>query len=206
MMTSAQPAQLSNTCWAMTGGIACGKSSVAAIMETSGWAVVDSDRIAREVVEPGQEGYQIVVDAFGTSILKEDRSINRGRLRHMVFSDPIQRNHLNSLLHPLIKKRWQDELEIIFRREPGRPVVVVIPLLYEAGFDGDFLNVVAVGCSLELQRIRLAGRGLSEEMLEGMIDSQMPVAEKCRRAGRVIWNDGSLELLKGQVNRLLEQP
>ncbi len=190
---------------ALTGGIGCGKSAVAALLEDAGFKIVDSDLIAREVVQPGEEGYEKVIDAFGNDILNSDRTIHRGRLGQIVFSDPTRRDQLNSLLHPIIRKRWQARQHDHWEIFPGVPVVVVIPLLFEAGLEFEFDSIACVACSKRIQGERLSARGLSREQVDQRITAQWPVERKMERAGLVIWNDGSLQLLERLTRRLCSQ-
>jgi dephospho-CoA kinase len=186
----------------LTGGIACGKSTVAAGLSQQGAQVVDSDEIAREVVRPGEKGYEKVIDAFGKDILNRDRTIHRGRLGQIVFSDAIKRDLLNSLLHPIIRERWQARQQELYEVFPGVPVVVVIPLLFETGLESEFDSIACVSCSRWVQEQRLKARGLDFQQLEQRISAQMPVGMKMERAEVVLWNDGSLLLLEAQARRL----
>lgn len=193
----------SGLAWGLTGGIACGKSEGARYLERHGIPVIDTDAIAREVVEPGREGYKKVIDAFGSSILNSDGSIHRGRLGQWVFSDQEKRDLLNSLLHPLIRSLWKSRRASLQEAHPALPVVVMIPLLFETGVEEEFDLIICIGCSEKNQRLRLAGRGLLEEQMDLRLQSQLAVPEKMEQADFTIWNNGSLGLLKAQVDRLV---
>jgi len=188
--------------FALTGGIGCGKSAVADLLQNNGFKIVDSDLIAREVVKPGREGYEKVIDAFGNDILNRDRTIHRSRLGQIVFSDPSRRDQLNSLLHPIIRKQWQKRQHELWNTFPGVPVVVVIPLLFEAGLESGFDSIACVACSKQIQRERLSARGLSLKQIKQRIEAQMPVERKMELARYVLWNDGSLALLEGLTRQL----
>lgn len=186
----------------ITGGIACGKSEVAQGLEKRGWKIIDTDRIAREVVEPGQPGYKKVVDAFGRKILNSSGLIDRNLLGQVVFASSEQRILLNSILHPLIRFQWKTRLSEHLSRTPGLPAVVVIPLLYETGGEVEFDSVACVASPAGQQLARLRSRGLDEEEAMRRVRSQQALEEKIRRSSVMIWNGGSLELLQAQTDGL----
>lgn len=185
--------------FALTGGIACGKSLVSVFLEKQGWQIVDSDRIARRLLAPGEGAYKKVIDSFGVSILNSDSSIDRSLLGNIVFTDPEKRSLLNSILHPLIRAEWQFQHSVLVQRGP---TLVVIPLLHETEADLWFESVACVGCSFDLQLTRLRQRGLEREQAGARIAAQMKVEDKARRSDAVIWNNGSQELLEEQVKLL----
>ncbi len=189
----------------LTGGIATGKSTVASIFRRMGVPVIDSDAIAREVVEPGTEGYKRVVEAFGPEILDGNGRVDRRRLGALVFSSPDRRRLLESILHPLITERIHGELER-HRRRGADVVVVEVPLLFEKGLDRQMDFTVVVYAPEDVQLKRLMERdGLSEEEARARIRSQMPVDEKAKLADYVIENTGSLKELEEQTRWVLEQ-
>jgi len=187
---------------ALTGGIGCGKTTVANRLIKYGFKTIDTDQIAREVVQPGREGYKKVIDAFGNNILNEDRTIHRGQLGHIVFSDPSRRYQLNSLLHPIIRKQWQMRQHEFWREFPEVPVVIVIPLLFETGLENEFDSIACVACSESTQQKRLLARGLSSEQMEQRLEAQMPVKQKMALAELVLWNDGELSWLDRMARQL----
>jgi dephospho-CoA kinase len=182
--------------FALTGGIACGKSAMSAFLQGLGWQVIDADVLARHFLEKGEAGYEKVIDSFGPSILNKDSSIDRSLLGNIVFTNPEKRRLLNALLHPLIQAEWQSRHSVLTQRGP---TLVVIPLLHETGSDQWFESVACVGCSLTLQKARLQQRGLNEKQSAARIDSQMSVENKIKLSNHVIWNDGSLSLLEEQA-------
>lgn len=185
-----------------TGGIGCGKSTALQEIARKGWRVIETDRIAREMLEPGQEGYKKVVDAFGPSIVNKDQSIDRSRLGGIVFSDEGFRKRLNSILHPLIRAQWQLRIQQHRLGSPGIPAVVEIPLLFETGAAEAFEHTVCVGCCAATQQQRLFARGWDSKEIERRLRSQWTLEEKMKHSDIVIWNDGSLELLQRQLERL----
>jgi dephospho-CoA kinase len=190
----------------LTGGVASGKSLVAGMLEGFGARVVDMDRVAREVVEPGQPALQRIVEAFGEDILDEDRRLDRRRMRERIFSDPPSRRTLEALLHPVIRART---LELIDAHERGGRagltgyVLVVVPLLVETGFGALVDRVLVVECLPEQQRERLMRRdGMTAEQAEAMLAAQAPPAVRRASADDVIDNSGPIAWTRAQAWRL----
>lgn len=184
----------------LTGGIGSGKSEVARLLAERGAVVIDSDVLAREVVEPGTPGLAAVVDEFGPEVLTADGRLDRDRLAEIVFADPAARERLNAIVHPLVRAASADRLAGV----PEDAVVVHdIPLLVEAGLtEGwDFIVVVAASSATQLDRlVRL--RGMDPAAARARIDAQMPLADKIAVADVVIHNDGSRAALEAQVDQL----
>ena len=129
----------------LTGGIACGKSTLAEGLRGRGWHVIDTDAIAHQVLATGTETWKIVVDAFGPSILQPDQSIDRKVLGRLVFADPLLRAKLNEITHPAIRSVWQREREERARTHPTHSLAVMIPLLFECELEQMFSAVWSVG-------------------------------------------------------------
>jgi dephospho-CoA kinase len=187
---------------ALTGGIACGKSTVAEMLAARGWHVIDTDAIARRVLDPAESvftAYKNVVDVFGVNILQADKSIDRKVLGRLVFADPALRAKLNELTHPVIRSAWQHEREERGRTHPHQSLAVMIPLLYECELEAYFRAVWCVGASRATQLRRLAARGHDAAEAQQRIDSQLPVAAKMARASVAFWNEGSRDALERQV-------
>ena len=187
---------------ALTGGIACGKSTLAEGMRARGWHVIDTDLIAREVIAPGGPAWKNVVDAFGPSILQPDQSIDRKVLGRLVFADPLLRAKLNEITHPAIRSAWQRELEERTRTHPTQVLAVMIPLLFECELERLFSVVWCVGASRATQLRRLTARGLTAVEAEQRLASQMPVAEKMARATLAFWGEGTPAVLLRQLDRI----
>jgi dephospho-CoA kinase len=189
---------------ALTGSVAAGKSTVAAIWEQAGIPVVRADELAREAVAPGSKGLKEVVEAFGPEILLADGSLDRAALRDRVFRDGGARTRLEGILHPRIgslRERWMD-----LQREEGSALAVAeIPLLFEVGLEGDFDVVVCVDAPEELRLERLVeDRGLEEADARRIMAAQMPSGEKRRRAHFVLDNGGTREELREKSMALLD--
>jgi dephospho-CoA kinase len=188
---------------ALTGGIACGKSTLAEMLRERGWHVIDTDAIARRVLDPagtGLSAYKNVVDAFGPSVLQPDKSIDRKVLGRLVFADPSLRAKLNEITHPVIRSAWQHEREERARTHPNQSLAVMIPLLYECELEAHFGAVWCVGASRATQLRRLLERGHSPAEAAQRLDSQLPVAAKMARASVAFWSEGSLATLQRQVD------
>ncbi|MCX7885824.1 MAG: dephospho-CoA kinase [Verrucomicrobiae bacterium] len=181
----------------LTGGIATGKSEVAALWQGNGAIVVDSDLLARRALEQGTPTYRAVVSHFGAGILNADGSINRAALADIIFSNETERMVLNELVHPVVRQFRRQQLAAL---GTARAVVVaVVPLLYEAGEQTEFDCVVVVACSEATQLSRLLAKGLSEPQARARIAAQWPNTKKMELADYVIWNDGSRRLLANQA-------
>lgn len=191
------------TIYGLTGGIACGKSTLGEMMRAEGWTIVDSDAIAHKLMEPGQVNWKKVVDAFGDKILNSDRTINRRALGDLVFSQPSLRQQLNALTHPAIRDVWEGEKNRFPDSHPQQPMVVIIPLLFECSLQKEFDAILCVACSPALQLRRLLARGLSEVQTQQRLASQWPLQQKMDHSQRVLWNEGSLDSLRRQFQELI---
>lgn len=187
----------------LTGGIASGKSATASLWRQWGTEIIDSDEIARQVVEPGQPAHREVVDYFGTGVLRADGKIDRAKLGEIVFGDAREREKLNQIVHPRVREQWKRRVSafeatpVAGRGSPG--IVAMIPLLYETNAQAGFDSVVVVACRVETQRTRLESRGLTDAQATARIGSQMSLTAKMEKADFVIWNEYSLDLLEAQA-------
>jgi dephospho-CoA kinase len=186
----------------ITGGIASGKSTVAAIFAELGAALVSADQLAREAVEPGTPALQALVAAFSREILGPDGRLDRERLGHLVFADPAARERLNAITHPAIARLAESRLQEL--RALGVPLVIYeAPLLFEAGAAHRVDRVLTVVVSAAAQQARLAARDrLPATAQQARIAAQWPQAEKVARADFVIDNSGSLAATRRQVEAL----
>ena len=173
------------------------------MLERCGGEVLDTDDVTHSLEGPGGEAVPEIAKAFGTGVIAADGSIDRRRLGGVVFGDDDALGRLNAILHPLIAR----EVDAWLEKGGEAPFkAVLVPLLYEAGFDSRMRwdKVVAVVCSENEQMRRLRGRGLNDDEARKRIASQMPCAEKAARADCVIWNDSDLRTLEGEVKKALE--
>ncbi len=190
----------------LTGGIACGKSTVSRLLASRGAIVIDADILAREVVEPGAPALAEVVRVFGPDMLNEDGTLNRKQLGKVVFANEAKRKRLEELLHPAIIQLMQERMAEAERLQPDKLVVADVPLLYEAQMEDMFQEVLVVAASREVQLERLMQRdGLSGEEAELRIDAQMPLEWKKEWADVVIDNSGAPEETERQVEQYLRK-
>ena len=159
---------------ALTGGIACGKSTLAEMLRDLGTPVIDADAISRGLTAPGGKALPAIREAFGSEVFQNDQTLNRAALAERVFHDPEQLQKLNAITHPLIIEQMQSEIERC--RDSGAPVVVLdVPLLFETGLDRLADETVCVSAPLPVQLKRLMTRnGLTEEQAMRRIQSQKP--------------------------------
>jgi dephospho-CoA kinase len=188
----------------LTGGIGMGKSMVAQLLQQRGVPVVDTDALARKVVEPGQPALKEIQEMFGAAVLGPDGALRRDELARRVFASDMSRKQLEAILHPRIRALWQAQVEE-WRATGVRLGVVVIPLLFETNAAKSFDKVICVACSAAAQQQRLAARGWSAEQSQQRIASQWPTEKKMTLADLVIWTEGSPDVTEAQVDRLLAQ-
>ena len=186
----------------LTGGVGMGKSTAAQLLRSRGAAVVDTDDLARQVVEPGQPALAEVREAFGAEIVGPDGRLRRDELAWRVFADPAARQRLEALLHPPIRALWRAQVETW--RAEGRPLaVIVIPLLFETKAEAELDATICVACSAATQHQRLLARGWSPEHIEQRLQAQWPVETKMARANYVVWTEAGLEVHTMQIERIL---
>ena len=187
----------------LTGGVASGKSTVANLLRELGSVVVDSDVLAREVVEPGTPGLAAVLAEFGPDVLASDGRLDRARLGDVVFADPDRRAALEAIIHPLVRAR---AAEIEAAAPSGVLVVHDIPLLVETGQAADFdaVLVVDVPEAVQLERA-IRDRGWNEAEARSRIAAQATRQERLAAATHVIDNTGTREDLRHRVTEVFEQ-
>ena len=184
----------------LTGGVASGKSTVAEVLRDLGAVVVDSDVLAREVVEPGTAGLAAVVAEFGPEVLTPDGRLDRARLGAIVFADPARREALEAIIHPLVRVR---SAEIAGAAPPGALVVHDIPLLVETGQVDRFDLVLVVDAPVDVQLERLtAERGMTDEEAKQRVASQASRAERLAAADLVVENSGTLVDLDHRIDEV----
>lgn len=191
----------------LTGGIACGKSTVSEMFAAIGAHIVDADKIAREVVLPGKPALVKIVEAFGDECLNFDGTLNRKYLGSIVFQDEAARRKLESITHPAIRQEMLRQMAYWEETDPEGMTIADIPLLYESGWDKFYkfsdIIVVYVPRSVQLERLRKRD-GLSEEEAMLRLNAQMPIEKKRDMADVVIDNSGTLEETRRQVERFYQ--
>jgi len=188
----------------LTGGVGMGKSTAAAFFQQRGARIVDTDELARELVQPGQPALDEIRTVFGDRIVSPDGQLRRDELASVVFADTVARKKLERILHPRIRERWLAQVQS-WRNENYPVAVVVIPLLYETRAESHFDNVICVACSESSRRERLLARGWNMAQIEARIAAQMSVGEKIARADFVVWSEGAVENHSRQVECILNR-
>ncbi len=186
----------------LTGGIASGKTAVAAMLRELGFAVLAADSLAHKLIEPGQPAYDEVVREFGLAILDSDQRVNRAKLADIVFADRARLDRLNAILHPRVEVATNRQFEEWSRDGARDAAFVEAALLVEAGFHKKLDGLVVTWCRPEQQLERLRSRGFSDEEARRRIAAQLPVDEKLRHATEKIDCSGTPEETRRQVEAL----
>jgi dephospho-CoA kinase len=190
----------------LTGGVASGKSTVAAMLQALGAVVLDADAIVRELQQPGTPVFRAIVEAFGPGVVRADGTLDRAALGRRVFADPEARRRLNAIVHPAVRERLHEEVDRLQRRLPPDAVIVLdIPLLLDTAsrqaYPLEGVIVVVADDATQVARLR-ARDGLDEAEARQRLAAQRPVREKAAEADWVIDNSGSLEETRRQVEAL----
>jgi len=188
----------------ITGGIGMGKSTTGALLEKRGLAVADTDLIARQLVGPARPALAEIAAAFGPAVVQPDGLLDRKALASRVFADPAEREKLEAILHPKIRRAWAAEVEE-WRAAGFEFGAVIIPLLFETRAEPLFDAVICVACGAASQLERLDQRGWSRAEIKQRKEAQWPVEEKIARADFVIWTDTTLEAHAAQLDGVLSR-
>ncbi|CAM3488463.1 dephospho-CoA kinase [Brevibacillus invocatus] len=189
----------------LTGGIATGKSTVTGMLRERGIPVIDADQIAREVVEPGKPAYDAIVGHFGRDILLEDGQIDRKKLGEIVFSDESERQKLNAIVHPEVRRVMREEAETAEKN--GASIVFMdIPLLFESKLQYMVEKIVVVYAPAAMQLARMMERDeLEEEQAQKRLRAQFPIDQKREEADFLIDNSRTREETERQVENMLAE-
>jgi dephospho-CoA kinase len=186
----------------LTGGIGMGKSACAEMLRSRAIPVIDTDELARQVVEPGQPALTEVQRLFGPDVVGPDGRLLRDALAARVFAEPSARVRLEQILHPRIRELWRAQVEA-WRAQSLPLAVVVIPLLFETTAEKELDATICVACSAATQYQRLLARGWSPDQISLRIQAQWPIEKKISNANYVIWTEGRIELCADQLDRIL---
>jgi dephospho-CoA kinase len=186
---------------ALTGGIGSGKSTAGQIFTNLGAIVIDSDQLAREVIKPSSEGFDLLIKEFGTEIL-ENNEINRAALGAIVFADPTLRAKLEAITHPLIRRSFEE----LVKAAPSDAIVInQIPLLVESSHDYKFDKVIAISVSDQIRKQRLLERGLNQNDIDRRLSAQASDAQREAIADFIIENSGDLAELTHLVTKIWQE-
>lgn len=185
----------------LTGGIGCGKSTVVGFFYDLGWSTIESDAIVRELLATNADVQSQTRERWGNDVFDEDGSVNRKEVAARVFADKTELLWLESVLHPLVRERWEHAVA----EEPKQNWLVEIPLLFEKRLESLFDLTVCVSSATDVVESRMQSRGYNRAEIEQRRKRQMPLGQKIERADHLISNSGSLDFLKLQTIRLIEQ-
>jgi len=189
----------------LTGGIACGKTTVAKMFSDMGIPVIDADDLAREVVEPGTPGLKLIVDEFGEGVLDDSGRLDRKKVGEMVFGDEEARETLNAIMHPLIGAAGAERI-MAHQDDPAPYLLYEAALLVETRAYEAFSALIVVSAEESLQRLRLIARdGFTVADANARIESQLPLARKIAVADYVVTNNGDLDATQRQVVEIHEK-
>jgi len=185
----------------LTGGIGTGKSTVARMLEKRGAVVFDADVLARQAVAPGTPGFDEVVERFGPNVLAPGGGLDREALASIVFADPAARRDLEGIVHPEVRRMFAEGCEEY--KDSDRVVVFSAPLLVETGMHTafDLLIVVSAPVATQIERL-MRDRGMPERDVQARVAAQLPLEAKAEVADVLVDNEGTLEDLEGQVDRV----
>ncbi len=186
----------------VTGGIGMGKSACAGLLGARGFPVVDTDDLARRVVERGTPALEQIRQVFGPDLIGPDGTLRRDELGKRVFSDPTARKQLEEIVHPRVRQLWRAQARQ-WRVESRQFGAVIIPLLFETRAEAELDATLCIACSNRTQRERLLARGWSAGEIERRNQAQLPIEEKMARANYVIWAEAGLDLHEEQLRRVL---
>jgi dephospho-CoA kinase len=188
----------------LTGGVGMGKSTAAEFLRACRVPVVDTDELARQLVQPDRPALAEIQAEFGKSLMTPDGRLRRDKLAQIVFADAAARKKLEAILHPRIRERWLAQIEA-WRGENHPLAVVVIPLLFETRAESSFDKILCVACSVATQRERLLARGWTPNQIGQRLAAQWPVEQKVARSDFVVWTDGTLDVHTQQLERILQE-
>jgi len=179
----------------LTGGIACGKSSVLEIFAKNGWEAISTDKLAGEILTSDEQVADLLLERWGKAVFDERGIIDKKQIAEIIFSTPHERSWLEEVLHPRIRTAWMAEIETV----ENSLLVVEIPLLFENDLQSHFVQTISTFASRSIQLERLRERGLSTKQANARIDAQLSGERKAEMADVVFLTSGSLDFLEQQV-------
>lgn len=184
----------------LTGGIGCGKSTALSFFAQAGAVTVETDAVVRDLLAQDGELIRLLRDAFGEAVLDAEGRVDRPSLARKVFHNPEALALLESLVHPRVREHWMRQL-----RENHPVLIVEIPLLFEKDLNGHFSSTICVSSFPEIQNQRLKSRGMSDSQIQYRKQRQLSLDEKMRRADTILFNNGSLDHLREQVEWVMNR-
>jgi dephospho-CoA kinase len=184
----------------LTGGIGCGKSTALAYLQNLGWHTLQADALAKGLLDTEAEVKTAIAQQW-PQVLNSDNTIDRSALAAIVFSDADSLRWLEGLLHPIVRRHWQEWLD----RHNGQACAIEIPLLFEKQLQGEFDATLCIAASDAAVYRRMQARGFSSDQVAARAERQWPLPQKIQAADFVIWNDGEEAFLKAQLDALDQQ-
>ena len=188
--------------WGLTGGMGMGKTTTGRLLGDLGARVIDTDDIARQLVQPGEPALEEIQSFFGSGVITPDGQLRRHELARLVFAEAAARQKLEQILHPRIRNAWLKQVDD-WRLVGAALAVVAIPLLFETKAESHFDKVVCTACLPATQQERLAARGWTPPHIAQRMAAQWPIDEKIARADYVIWTEGVMASAARQVERIV---
>jgi dephospho-CoA kinase len=183
----------------LTGGIGSGKSAVAALFKDIGVDLIDADDLARDSLNINSEGYKLFIDEFGDKYLDENKNINRGLIRKLIFNDPDAKSKLENIIHPIVRSG----IETFIRNTKSNYCIIVVPLIFETNSSKIYDRILVIDCDVDVQISRTSKRdNQTKSDIENIINKQATREQRLSIADDVIVNNGSLDLLRVEVLKI----
>ena len=183
----------------LTGGIGSGKSAAAALFKDIGVDLIDADDLARDSLNINSEGYKLFIDEFGDKYLDENKNINRGLIRKLIFNDPDAKSKLENIIHPIVRSG----IETFIRNTKSNYCIIVVPLIFETNSSKIYDRILVIDCDVDVQISRTSKRdNQTKGDIENIINKQASREQRLSIADDVIVNNGSLDLLRNEVLKI----
>ncbi len=188
--------------YGLTGGVGMGKSTAGRLLNKLGVQCVDSDDLARAVVEPSQPALDEIKNHFGAEVLDHRGRLDRSKMASIIFSDELQRKRLEGIIHPRVRELWMKQVAE-WRAGNVRLGIVIIPLLYEVKAEVEFDKIICIACTPNTQFKRLRDRAWSDDQTKARVSIQMDISEKMDRSDHLVWNEGGKSVMCEQLKQII---
>jgi len=188
--------------YGLTGGVGMGKTTAERLLNKLGVQCVDSDDLARKVVEPGQRALDEIKDQFGPEVLGHRGRLDRSKMASIIFGDNLQRKRLEGIIHPRVRELWMKQVAE-WRADNLGVGIVIIPLLYEVKAEVEFDKIICIACTPNTQFKRLRDREWSDDQIKSRVSAQMDISEKMDRSDHLAWNEGEESVMCEQLKRII---